>query len=71
MSDFPTWVNLAIVFVIANLIFHIIYLIDHRIKSKGVLFSQPATRKSRIFAGLFGVILGGGVVAIGGTRIWN
>lgn len=65
MSDFPTWVNLAIVFVFANLIFHIIYLIDHRIKAKGVLFSQPATRKSRIFAGLLGVILGGGVVAIG------
>jgi hypothetical protein len=58
MTDMPVWVNIAAIFVIANLLFHIIYLLDRRTKSEGILFSRPASLKSRIYAGLLAIILG-------------
>lgn len=59
MTDFPVWANIVTIFLIANVLFHIIYLLDRRTKSEGILFSQPASPKSRIYAGLLAVILGG------------
>ena len=62
MTDFPVWANIAAIFVIANVLFHIVYLLDRRTKSEGVLFSQPTSPKSRIYAGLLAVILGGAFI---------
>jgi hypothetical protein len=64
VDGFPVWINIAITFVIANLLFHIIYLLDRRTKSEGILFSQPPSLKSRIYAGLLGIILGGWFIII-------
>ena len=62
MTDLPVWANIVAIFVIANVLFHIVYLLDRRTKSEGVLFSQPASPKSRIYAGLLAVILGGAFI---------
>jgi hypothetical protein len=62
VTDFPVWANIAAIFVIANVLFHIVYLLDRRTKSEGVLFSQPASPRSRIYAGLLAVILGGAFI---------
>jgi hypothetical protein len=62
VTDFPVWANIVAIFVIANVLFHIVYLLDRRTKSEGILFSQPASPKSRIYAGLLAVILGGAFI---------
>lgn len=64
MDNSPVWINIAITFVIINLLFHIIYLIDRRTKTEGILFSQTVSLKSRIYAGLLGIILGGSFIII-------
>jgi hypothetical protein len=71
VDGFPVWINIAITFVIANLLFHIIYLLDHRTKTEGILFSQPPSLKLRIYAGLLGIILGGWfiIILLSGLRI--
>jgi hypothetical protein len=62
MTDLPTWANLLIVYLIATTIFHFIYLMDRRTKREGVLFTQPASPKSRVYAFLAGVALGGSFI---------
>ena len=64
MTDFPVWANIVAIFVIANVLFHIIYLLDRQTKSEGILFSQPASPKSRIYAGLLAVILGSAFIIL-------
>lgn len=59
MDGLPAWANFTIAFVFANLMFHLIYMMDRQAKSEGYLFAKPPTLKSRIFAALIGLALGG------------
>lgn len=58
MTGFPFWLQLAVLFVGANLLFHLVYLMDQRNRTSGPMFTHTASGESRLFAGLVGLVLG-------------
>ena len=58
MTGFPFWLQLTALLVGANLLFHLVYLMDQRNRTSGPMFTHTASRNSRLFAGLIGTVLG-------------
>ena len=66
MDNLPTWANILLAYIVVSFVFHFIYLLDRRTKKEGLLFTQPPSTKSRIFAFLMGILLGGAFIIIWG-----
>jgi hypothetical protein len=64
MENLPTWANILLAYIVVSFIFHFIYLLDKRTKQEGILFTQPPSGKSRTFAFLAGILLGGAFIVI-------
>jgi hypothetical protein len=64
MDNLPTWANILLAYIMVSFVFHFIYLLDRRTKKEGLLFTQTPSTKSRIFAFLIGILLGGAFIII-------
>jgi hypothetical protein len=64
MDNLPTWANIFLAYIEVSIVFHFIYLLDRRTKKEGLLFTQTPSIKSRIFAFLTGILLGGAFIII-------
>jgi hypothetical protein len=62
MPYLPTWANVLLVYLFASIIFHLIYLIDRRTKREGAMFTQAVSPKSRVYAFVLAILLGGSFV---------
>ena len=58
MTEFPFWLQLTGLLAGANLLFHLVYLMDQKNRTSGPMFTHSASRNSRLFAGLIGTVLG-------------
>lgn len=65
MDNLPTWANILLAYIIASLVFHFIYFLDRRTRKEGLLFTQPPSTKSRLFAFLIGIVLGCALIILG------
>lgn len=59
MNNISTWGPLLLTYIIISFIFQLIKLLDQRVKQEGSLIPQRSSTKSRIFAFMIGVLLGG------------
>jgi hypothetical protein len=62
MDNLSPQANILLAYIVVSFIFHFIYLLDRRTKKEGLLFTQPPSTKSRIFAFLIGIVLGGSFI---------